>query len=70
MRDLEYCVNNPNPEFFSQAKLDKCVEKFSKLFTTSAKTIFGIKRSRNIREKMSKVSVSKKPWLRLDCKYA
>jgi hypothetical protein len=50
--------------------LDNCVEKLSKRFTTSAKTTFGIKRSRNIREKKSKVSVSKKLWFRLDCKYA
>ena len=50
--------------------LDNCVEKLSKRFTTSAKTTFGIKRSRNIREKTSKVRVSKKLWFRLDCKYA
>ena len=63
-------MNNLNPENFSQAELDNCVKKLSKLFTTSAKTTFGIKRSRNIREKKSKVSVCKKPWFGLDCNYA
>jgi hypothetical protein len=50
--------------------LDNCVEKLSKRFTTSAKTTFGIKRSKSIREKTNEVRVSKKLWFRLDCKYA
>ena len=70
MNDLENSVNNLSPENFSQAELDNCVEKLSKPFTTSAMTTFGIKRSRNIREKKSKESVSEKPWSGLDCKYA
>jgi hypothetical protein len=50
--------------------LDNCVEKLSKRFTTSAKSTFGIKRSRSIREKTNEVGVSKKLWFRLNCKYA
>jgi hypothetical protein len=52
-------VNNLCPENVSQAELDTCVEKFSKLFINSAKTTFGTKRSRNTKEEKSKVSVSK-----------
>jgi hypothetical protein len=51
-------VNNLCPENFSQAELDTCVEKLSKLFINSAKTTFGTKRSRNIKEEKSKISLS------------
>ena len=63
-------MNNLCPENFSQAELDTCVEKLSKLFINSVKTTFGTKRSRNIKEEKSKVSVSKKPWFELNCKFA
>jgi hypothetical protein len=53
-------VNNLSPKHLSQAELDSCIEKLSKLFIYSAKTTFGTKRSRNIKEKKSKVSVSEK----------
>jgi hypothetical protein len=70
MNDLENSANNLIPENFSQAELDICVEKLSKLFIDSAKTTFEIKRSRNMKEEESKVSVSKKSWSGLDCKFA
>ena len=70
MNDLENSANNLIPETFSQAELDICVEKLSKLFIDSAKTTFGIKRSRNMKEEESKVSVSKNSWSGLDCKFA
>jgi hypothetical protein len=60
MNDLEISANNPSPEKFSQAERDICVEKLSKRFIYSAKTTLGIKRSWNIEEEKSKVSVSKK----------
>ena len=62
-------MNNLGPENCSQAELDT-VEKLSKLFINSAKTTFGTKRSRDIKEEKSKVSVSKKPWFGLNCKFA
>ena len=62
-------MNNLGPENFSQAELDT-VEKLSKLFIHSAKTTFGTKRSRNIKEEKIKVCVSKKPWFGLNCKFA
>ena len=65
MNDLENSVNNICPENCSQAELDTCVEKLSKLFINSAKTTFGTKRSRNIKETKSKVSVSKKNMVRI-----
>lgn len=65
MNDLENSVNNICPENLSQAELDTCVEKLSKLFINSAKTTFGTKRSRNIKETKSKVSVSKKNMVRI-----
>jgi hypothetical protein len=40
-----------------------------KRFINSAKTTYGIKRSRNIKEKKNKVSVSEKPWFGIDCKF-
>jgi hypothetical protein len=46
-------VNNLCPENVSEAVLDTCVEKLSKLFINSAKTTFGTKRSRNIKEEKS-----------------
>ena len=66
MIDLDNSVNNLRVEKFSQAELDTCVEKLSKLFIYSAKTTFGTKRSRNLKEEKRKVSVSKKPWFGLD----
>jgi hypothetical protein len=59
-------VNNLCSEIFSQAELDTCVEKLSKLFINSVKTTFGTKRSRNIKEEKIKVSLSKKPWFGLN----
>ena len=56
--DLENSVNNLSPKNFSQAELDTCIEKLSKLYINSAKTTFGTKRSRSIKEKKSKISVS------------
>ena len=69
MIDLENSVNNLSPKNLSQAELDTCIEKLSKFFINSAKTPFGTKRSRNIKEKKSKVSVSEKPWFEMDCKF-
>jgi hypothetical protein len=69
MTDLENSVNNLSPKNLSQAELDTCIEKLSKLFIYSAKTTFGTKRSRNIKEKKSKVSVSEKSWLGIKCKF-
>jgi hypothetical protein len=69
MIDLDNSVNNLSPKNLSQADLDTCIEKRSKLFIYSAKTTFGTKRSRNIKEKKSKVSVSEKPWFGIDCKF-
>jgi hypothetical protein len=62
-------VNNISPKNVSQAELDTCIEKLSKLYINSAKTTFGTKRSRNIKEKKSKVSVSEKPWLGINSKF-
>jgi hypothetical protein len=62
-------VNNISPKNVSQAELDTCIEKLSKLYINSAKTTFATKRSRNIKEKKSKVSVSEKPWFGIDCKF-
>jgi hypothetical protein len=45
---------------FQKLKINTCVEKRSKLFINSAKKTFGTKRSRNIKEEKSIVSVSKK----------
>jgi hypothetical protein len=58
MNDLENSANNLSSENCSPAKLDTCVERPCTLFINSAKTTFGIKRSRNIEEEKSKVSVS------------
>ena len=69
MIDLENSVNNLSPKNLSQPELDTCIEKLSKLFIYLAKTTFGTKRSRNIKEKKSKVSVSEKPWFGIDCKF-
>jgi hypothetical protein len=69
MIDLENSVNNLSLKQLSQAELDICIEKLSKLLIYSAKTTFGIKISRNIKEKMSKVSVSEKPCFGIDCKF-
>jgi hypothetical protein len=63
MIDLENSVNNLSLKQLSQAELDICIEKLSKLLIYSATTTFGTKISRNIKEKKSKVSVSEKPWL-------
>ena len=68
MIDLENSVNNLSPKNLSKAELDTCIEKLSKLFINSAKKTFGTKRSRNIKEKKSKVSVSEKPWFGIECK--
>ena len=62
-------MNNLSSKNVSQAELDTCIEKRSKLFINSAKTTFGTKRSRNIKEKTSKISVSEKSWFRIDCKF-
>jgi hypothetical protein len=69
MNDLENSANNLSSENCSPAKLDTCVERLSTLFINSAKTTFGIKRSRNIEEEKSKVYVSKKTWFRLYRKF-
>jgi hypothetical protein len=69
MIDLENSVNNLSLKQLSQAELDICIEKLSKLLIYSAKTTFGIKVSRNVKEKKSKVSVSEKPWFGIDCKF-
>ena len=65
MLDLDNSVNNLRSEKCSQAELDTCVEKLSKLFIYSAKTTFGTKRSRNLKEEKRKVSVSKKTMVRI-----
>ena len=69
MIDLENSVNNLRPKNLSQAELDTCIEKLSKLFINSAKTTVGTKRSRNIKKKKSKISVSEKPRFGIDCKF-
>ena len=69
MIDLENSVNNLSSKNLSQTELGTCIEKLSKLFINSAKTTFGTKRSRNIKEKKSKVSVSEKPWFGINCKF-
>ena len=69
MIDLENSVNNLSPKNLSQAELDACIEKRSELFINSAKTTFGTKRSRNIKEQKSKVSVSEKPWFGINCRF-
>ena len=43
MIDLDNSVNNLNPINLSQAELDTCIDKLSKLFIYSAKTTFGVK---------------------------
>ena len=70
MIDLDNSVNNLRPGKIPQAELNTCVEKLSKLFINSARRTFGTNRSRNIKEEKSKVSVSKKPWFGLNCKFA
>jgi hypothetical protein len=69
MIDLENSVNNLSLKQLSQAELDICIEKLSKLLIYSATTTFGTKISRNIKEKKSKVSVSEKPWFGIDSKF-
>ena len=69
MIDLENSVNILSQKNISQAELDACIEKLGKLYINSAKTTFGTKKSRNIEEKKSKVSVSEKPWLGINSKF-
>jgi hypothetical protein len=69
MIDLENSVNILSQKNISQAELDACIEKLGKLYINSTKTTFGTKKSRDIEEKKSKVSVSEKPWFGIDCKF-
>ena len=62
-------MNNLSPKNLSSAELDTSIEKLSKLYIYSAKTTLGTKRSRNIKEKKSKVGVSEKPWFGIDSKF-